>query len=69
MVIHHPKLYWIHKKHHEYHVTITLAAQYAHPIEQLLANTVPVGLAYKLLARVYPVHIFTVIIWLTFRIF
>jgi sterol desaturase/sphingolipid hydroxylase (fatty acid hydroxylase superfamily) len=46
-----------------------LAAQYAHPIEQLFANSVPAGLAYKFLSNVYPVHIFTILIWLTFRLF
>jgi sterol desaturase/sphingolipid hydroxylase (fatty acid hydroxylase superfamily) len=65
-IIHHPKLYWIHKQHHEYNVTISLAAQYAHPIETLL-NSVTVGIGYKLMSKVYPVHIFTIIIWITIR--
>lgn len=45
-ILHHPKLYWIHKDHHEYNITITLAAQYAHPLEHLLANTLPGGLGW-----------------------
>jgi sterol desaturase/sphingolipid hydroxylase (fatty acid hydroxylase superfamily) len=65
--LHNPRFYWIHKKHHEYNVTVTIAAQYAHPIEQLIANTIPTGIGYKFLAKVYPVHIFTIIIWMTFR--
>lgn len=68
-VVHHPKLYWIHKQHHEYNVTITLAAQYAHPIEHIFANSIPVGIGYKFLSKVYPVHIFTILIWYTMRMF
>ena len=67
-MLHHPKLYWIHKHHHEYNITITLAAQYAHPLEHLLANTLPGGLGWLELSKVYPVHIFTIIIWLSFRV-
>ena len=67
--VHHPSLYWIHKKHHNYYSTITLAAQYCHPLEQMMANVVPTGIGYTLLSKVYPVHIYAVIIWLTFRMF
>lgn len=31
----------IHKKHHEFKGTIGFAAEYAHPVEQLLANIIP----------------------------
>ena len=31
-MLHHPKLYWIHKHHHEYHQTIGFASQYVHPL-------------------------------------
>ena len=30
--LHHPKLYWIHKNHHEYNRTISITAEYSHPI-------------------------------------
>jgi sterol desaturase/sphingolipid hydroxylase (fatty acid hydroxylase superfamily) len=68
-LIHLPQFYWIHKDHHEYNVTIALAAQYAHPIEQILANSIPAGLGYKMLSKVYPVHMVAIIIWLSFRLF
>eukprot|EP00658_Telonema_sp_P-2_P008722 TRINITY_DN13298_c0_g1_i4.p2 TRINITY_DN13298_c0_g1~~TRINITY_DN13298_c0_g1_i4.p2 ORF type:complete len:196 (+),score=18.39 TRINITY_DN13298_c0_g1_i4:418-1005(+) len=37
-LLHHPKLYWIHKKHHSFHATIGVAALFSHPIEGLLVN-------------------------------
>lgn len=66
--LHTPKFYWIHKQHHEYNTTICLALVYASPLEHILANLIPSGLGYSMLAKVYPVHIFSVIIWFTFRI-
>ena len=32
----------IHKKHHEYNVSVGMTAEYAHPVEYLLTNIVPV---------------------------
>lgn len=31
-LLHHPRLYKIHKKHHQYYVTTGLAAEFAHPV-------------------------------------
>jgi len=40
-LLHHPKLYpYIHKIHHEYNITVSLCAEYAHPFEFLVANIV-----------------------------
>lgn len=64
--LHHPKLYFLHKKHHEYKATIAAAFVYSSEVEHI-TNVLAAGLSYTLLSRVYPVHIFTVIIWLTFR--
>lgn len=64
--LHHPKLYFLHKKHHEYKATIASAFVYSSATEHL-TNAMASGLFYTLLSRVYPVHIFTVIVWLTFR--
>ena len=65
--LHNPNLYKFHKKHHEYNVPIALAYIYSGVIEHI-ANTVATGVTYTLLSRVYPVHIFTIIIWLVYRV-
>lgn len=41
-LVHSKSLYaWIHKKHHTYKGTIGFAAEYAHPIEQIVSNQGP----------------------------
>ena len=44
-LLHHRYLYkYIHKKHHEWQSPVALAATYCHPLEHLIANTIPVAL-------------------------
>ena len=41
-LLHHKALYpHIHKQHHTYKGTISIAAEYAHPVEQLISNQLP----------------------------
>ena len=56
----------IHKKHHEFNVTISLAAEYAHPIEYALGNSLPVGLG-PLLYGQSMVHLITWFTWVFYR--
>ena len=63
---HSPWLYRkFHKRHHEFNVTISVAAEYAHPIEYFFGNSVPFGLG-PLLYGQSKVHIITWFTWVAF---
>lgn len=45
IALHHPALYTrFHKKHHEFTAPCAIAASYAHPVESLLGNVLPIAL-------------------------
>lgn len=50
--LHKPRFYWIHKRHHEFNVTVSIAAEYCHPIEYFLANMLPTAMGFKILSIV-----------------
>ncbi len=61
-LLHHPRLYpYIHKVHHEYNITISLAAEYAHPLEFIFGNLFPVNIGPIILGS--QVHLATYLIW------
>jgi sterol desaturase/sphingolipid hydroxylase (fatty acid hydroxylase superfamily) len=66
---HRPSLYKkIHKIHHEFVTPTAIAALYAHPLEFILANSLPVMAGPFLLAALgMPVHLGTLLIWLFIR--
>lgn len=67
-LFHHPKLYWIHKHHHEYRNTIAFAAQTAHPLEGITGSSIPLFLGFKVLSHFTGVHVITIWVFFTFRI-
>jgi len=65
--LHTPRLYQlIHKKHHEYNITVSLASEYAHPLEYLLGNLLPSAVGGKLLGA--KVHFITHFLWNALRV-
>jgi sterol desaturase/sphingolipid hydroxylase (fatty acid hydroxylase superfamily) len=55
-IFHLPILYrHIHKVHHEFSAPTALAMQYAHPVEHIVSNIVPIAAP----ARIFKVHIIT----------
>jgi methylsterol monooxygenase len=64
-IAHHPSIYkYIHKQHHLFTAPIGMAATYAHPIEHLVSNMLPLSLGPLLMNS----HIVTVWIWYSLAI-
>jgi len=55
----------IHKKHHEYNITVSIAAEYAHPLEFVFSNLLPFAMGPKILGS--QVHFATHLLWLIIR--
>ncbi|RMJ24502.1 C-4 methylsterol oxidase [Aspergillus sp. HF37] len=55
----------IHKKHHRFTAPIALAAQFAHPAEQIIANALPISVPPQIVGS----HVVTFWIFLAFELF
>lgn len=50
-LMHHRSVYkYVHKKHHEWTAPVAAMSLYAHPVEHVLANLLPVGISVSLLS-------------------
>lgn len=69
-LLHHPKIYGkIHKRHHQFYTPVGLAAEYAHPIEYFVANSLPFSAGPMLIGLVAgPFHLYTFWLWFVLRI-
>lgn len=55
-ILHHPKLFYIHKIHHEYREVKPFVALYTHPIEHVLSSITPVAIPFIFL-KIHPIDI------------
>ena len=66
-LLHHPRLYpHIHKLHHSYTQTVSIAAEYCHPVEFILGNLLPTSVGPALLGP--QMHIVSVFAWYAVRV-
>lgn len=63
--LHHPSIYrHIHKQHHLFNHSVSIAAEYAHPIEFIFGNIIPFGTGPILLGS----HCTVMYTWMLFRL-
>jgi len=66
-LLHHRRLYpYIHKMHHQYTHSVSIAAEYSHPVEFILGNLLPTAVGPALLGP--NMHIVTVFAWYMVRV-
>ena len=66
-LLHAPALYArVHKTHHSYTNTVCISTEYAHPLEYLLGNILPVVVGPALLGK--HIHLYTVMLFFAVRI-
>ena len=56
-------LYKFHKVHHEYDSPFSMIGEYAHPVEQVLANILPATITFSIVKT----HMFVILFWLTYK--
>jgi len=65
-LFHHPSIYkYVHKKHHEWTAPIGITAVYAHPLEHIISNVLPIAAG----PLIFGSHSFTILVWYTMALF
>ena len=64
-----PMYKWVHKIHHQYSAPFGMAAEYASPIEVMMLGFGTVGVPIVYCAIFGDLHILTMYLWITFRLF
>lgn len=59
--LHHGRLYFLHKQHHEFITPVCITAEYCGMIEHLFSNVIPVVIGFKLMGA----HVTTALLWVT----
>lgn len=68
VVFHQPRFYGMfHKQHHDYKMVMAATAEYAHPVEFVITNSLSLGIG-PLIYGQSKVHIITWYTWLIFRL-
>lgn len=63
--LHHPALYkHVHKLHHRYYHSVSIAAEFAHPVEFVIVNVLPFATGPLLMGS----HLVTQYVWVVWRI-
>jgi len=64
-MLHHRRIYkYIHKQHHEFFISNGIATEYAHPVEEIVANAFPTVIGPIL----FGAHVYEYQLWLIFRL-
>jgi sterol desaturase/sphingolipid hydroxylase (fatty acid hydroxylase superfamily) len=56
----------VHKLHHKYINTVSIAVEYTHPVEYLLGNIIPAFIPAKILGG--KIHFYTFFVWILYRL-
>ena len=65
--LHWDRIYrYVHKMHHQYVYSVSIASEYSHPVDYLLSNCIPSALGPLILGK--NVHLATYLLWIVLRV-
>eukprot|EP00494_Astrolonche_serrata_P010490 UN10557 len=63
-----PYLYKMHKQHHKFYTTTSVAAEFAHPVEGLTSNFIPTVFGPLLWGYLYGIHLYSYAFYMICRL-